>query len=172
MPHISNVFRLNFAWRLALASFDISCNLSMIYRMTGKYNPELPSLAQRAEPDVRMMYELAITYFRGTLQPAQRTQITHYMMLMCNEECTKHSSHPQSISSHLKDVGHTDKEVLEKSDEDMQVDGNREFDPSFDEDEAQLTNEEWRTIMAQELGIHDDDEEEEQEEVSFDSMKP
>jgi len=62
MPPISNVFRLNIAWRFVLTDFDVSCRLSVLYRMIGRYGTELSSLAHRAEPDVRMMYELAVTY--------------------------------------------------------------------------------------------------------------
>lgn len=44
--------------------------------------------------------------------------------------------------------------------------GNRELDADFEEEEAQLTNEEWRMIMAQELAIRDVDDD------LFDGMKP
>lgn len=137
--------------------------------MIGRY-AELPGLAHRTEPDVRMMYELAVAYFRGTLQPAQRTQITHYMTLTCNKVCTKRSSHPQINSRYLNDLGHKDQEAPESGDEDKQVDGNRELDANFDEEEAQLVNEEWRMIMAQELPIREKDEEDEDD--LLDGMKP
>jgi hypothetical protein len=155
MPPISNVFRLNLAWRFGLTDFDVSCRLSVLYRMIGRYGTELSSLAHRAEPDVRMMYELAVTYFRGTLQPAQRTQITHYMTFTCKDDFTKRSSRPQRISSRLNGLGHKNKEDLKSSDEDRQMNGHREVDANFNEEE-QLATEEWRLTMAQGLAIQDD----------------
>jgi hypothetical protein len=62
VPPISNIFRLNLAWRFVRTDFDVSCRLSVPYRIIGRYGTELSSLAHRAEPDVRM-YELAVTYF-------------------------------------------------------------------------------------------------------------
>jgi hypothetical protein len=166
MPPISNVFRLNLAWRFALTSFDVSCRLSVLYRMTGRYGAELSALAHRAEPDVRMMCELAATYFRGTLQPAHRSLITSYMTLKCNERRTKQSPNLQCISRHLTDLGHTDKEVPERSDEDKQVDEDidaedTDADAYSDEEGADLTNEEWRMLRAQEPEIQDDNKEDE-----------
>jgi len=38
--------------------------LSVLYCMIGRYGAELSALAYRAEPDVRKMYELAVTYCR------------------------------------------------------------------------------------------------------------
>jgi hypothetical protein len=55
MPLILNVFRLNLAWRFALTGFNVSCRLSVLYRMMSRYGAELSALAHRAEPDVRMM---------------------------------------------------------------------------------------------------------------------
>jgi hypothetical protein len=78
MPPIQNIFRPNFAWRLALANFKVSFCLSDLYRML--YNNDDVSLAKfahRAEPDVQMMYKLVATYFKGTLIP--REQITRYL---------------------------------------------------------------------------------------------
>jgi hypothetical protein len=82
-----------------------------------------------------MMYELAVAYFQGTLQPAQRTQITHYMTLTCKEDFTKPSSRPQRISSRLNNLGHKDKEDLKSGDENRQMDRHREVDAHFNEEE-------------------------------------
>lgn len=168
MPLISNVFQLNLAWRFALTGFNVSCRLSVLYRMMGRYGAELSALAHRAEPDVRMMYELAVTYFRGTLQPAHRSLITSYMTLKYNERRTKQSPDLQCISRHLTDLGHTDKEVPERSDEDKQVDEDidaedTDADAYSDEEGADLTNEEWRMLRAQEPEIQDDNEEEDED---------
>jgi len=62
-------------------------------------------------------------------------------------------------------TGHTDKEVPERSDEDKQVDEDidaegTDTDAYSDEEGADLTNEEWRMLRAQEPEIQDDNEDE------------
>jgi hypothetical protein len=132
----------------------------------GRYSAELLALAHRAEPDVQMMYELAVTYFRGTLQPAHRSLITSYITLKCNKRCTKQSPNLQCISRHFTDLGYTDKEVPKRSDEDKQVDKDidaedTDVDAYSDKEGADLTNKEWRMLKAQELEIQDNNKEDE-----------
>jgi hypothetical protein len=175
LPPIANVFRPNFAWRFALTGFDVSLRLSVLYRMIGRYSTVLPDLAHRAEPDVLMMYELVVTYFQGTLQPAQRTQITHYLMYTCNKDCTKHFHHSQRASSFLDDLGNTDKEVPNSGDEDEQVDEDINIDTDLDEEGAQFTGEVCRMIMNQEQEEPNDDDDDELSELDsdqFEGMEP
>ena len=75
------------------------------------------------------------------------------MTLKCNERRTKQSPDLQYISRHLTDLGHTDKEVPERSDEDKQVDEDidvegTDADAHSDEEGADLTNKEWRMLRA------------------------
>src|SRR5580700_11705329 len=112
-----------------------------------------------------MMYELAVTYFRGALQPTHRSLITSYMTLKCNERRTKQSPDLQCISRRLTGLGHTDKEAPERSDEGKQVDEDidaedTDVDAYSDEEEADLTYEEWQMLRAQEPEIQDENEEE------------
>jgi hypothetical protein len=79
MPPKRHVFRLNIAWRLALSSFKLFLRLSDLYRMLFPDDISLADQAHRAEPDVRMMYNLVVAYFRGTLKPAFRSKITQYL---------------------------------------------------------------------------------------------
>lgn len=111
---------------------------------------------------------MAVTYFRGTLQPAHRSPITSYITLKCNERRTKQPPDLQCISRHLTDLGHTDKEGPERSDEDKQVDEDinaedTDADAYSDEERADLTNEEWRMLRAQEPEIQDDNEKEDED---------
>ena len=57
------------------------------------------------------------------------------MTLTCKEDFTKLSSRPQRISSRLNNLGHKDKEDLKSGDEDKQMDGHREVDAHFNEEE-------------------------------------
>ncbi len=69
------------------------------------------------------------------------------MTLKYKERRTKQSPNLPCISRHLTDLGHTDKEAPERSDEDKQVDedidaGDTDADAYSDEDGADSTNEE------------------------------
>jgi hypothetical protein len=168
MPPISNVFRANLAWQWALSALNVSYRLSVLYRMIGR-STTLPGQAHRAEPDVRMVYELTISYFRGTLQPAQLTQITHYMAITCDEGCkiTKYCSHEQKVSGNLNNNSHKNHANPETEDAEEQVgpeiaeDGevDREGNVDSDGEEEALTSELWRIVTAQELGAQSEDEE-------------
>jgi len=79
MPPRTQVFKPNFAWRLALAEFPRAYGLSHLYQILVPEDQALPRLAHRAEPDVKMLFILTRLYFEGTLKPATRQKITSYL---------------------------------------------------------------------------------------------
>jgi len=80
MPPRTQVFKPNFAWRLALAEFPRACGLLHLYQILVPEDQALPRLAaHRAEPDVKMLFILTRLYFEGTLKPATRQKITSYL---------------------------------------------------------------------------------------------
>jgi hypothetical protein len=70
-------------------------------------NVALAAKAHRAEPDVRMMYELFVAYVRGTLKPASWTKITHYFSLQPKAPLTNEPQ-PLAFTSLIRDIDLTD----------------------------------------------------------------
>lgn len=67
MPPEHYFFSRLHACRLALIGTLVAFHLSVIHQLTISLDSHLPSVAHRAEPDVRMTINVMITDFKGTL---------------------------------------------------------------------------------------------------------